>query len=115
MRKSPQFWDDTRPLYLGYNWKEENKEDYLYHYRRHVEEVKRIVPEDKLLIFDVREGYVPLCNFLGVPVKEGSLPRLNDGSTFRRRLLIMNVVTWGVVIGLPIVLCGFVWIISRYL
>ncbi|NUM44438.1 MAG: sulfotransferase family protein [Anaerolineales bacterium] len=46
------------------------------------EEVKRTVPPDRLLIFEVREGWESLCNFLGVPVPAAPFPRLNAGDSF---------------------------------
>ena len=49
-------------------------------YHRHVEEVRRRVPADKLLVFDVKEGWEPLCRFLGVPIPGGiPFPHLNEG------------------------------------
>ena len=51
----------------------------------HIAEVKRVVPADKLLIYEVKEGWEPLCAFLGVPVPEGPFPRLNDSAAFNRQ------------------------------
>ena len=47
-------------------------------YDGHNAEVKRIVPKEKLLVYDVRDGWEPLCEFLGVPVPQESFPQLND-------------------------------------
>ena len=47
-------------------------------YQDHVEEVKRLVPADKLLVFEVKQGWQPLCDFLDVPVPENPCPRIND-------------------------------------
>jgi hypothetical protein len=55
-------------------------------FNRHVAEVKRTVPADKLLVFDVLEGWEPLCRFLDVPVPEGEpFPHLNDTASFLER------------------------------
>lgn len=51
------------------------------------EEVKRTVPADKLLIFEINEGWEPLCKFLGVPVPNESFPWLNDTASFKNRKL----------------------------
>eukprot|EP01113_Clastostelium_recurvatum_P007870 TRINITY_DN13683_c0_g1_i3.p1 TRINITY_DN13683_c0_g1~~TRINITY_DN13683_c0_g1_i3.p1 ORF type:complete len:253 (+),score=32.25 TRINITY_DN13683_c0_g1_i3:208-966(+) len=54
-------------------------------YHQHIEEVKRLVPKDQLLLFNVKEGWGPLCRFLGKPVPEGMLfPRVNDTEDFNR-------------------------------
>ena len=47
-------------------------------YQEHVEEVKRHVPSDKLLVFEVKQGWRPLCDFLNVPIPENPFPRVND-------------------------------------
>ena len=47
-------------------------------YQEHVEEVKSHVPADKLLVFEVKQGWQPLCDFLNVPVPENPFPRVND-------------------------------------
>jgi hypothetical protein len=56
-------------------------------FHRHNEEVKRAVPAERLLVFEVKEGWGPLCAFLGVPVPEGKpFPHLNDTEEFRARI-----------------------------
>ncbi len=56
-------------------------------FRRHNEEVRQTVPPDKLLVYEVKEGWGPLCSFLGVPVPEGKpFPHLNDAEEFRSRI-----------------------------
>ena len=45
-----------------------NKEKAIEIYNKHVEEVKKVVPADRLLVFSVQEGWAPLCRFLDVPV-----------------------------------------------
>jgi hypothetical protein len=42
-----------------------------------------LVPSEKLLEFNVKEGWGPLCSFLGKRVPEGRLfPRQNDAEQF---------------------------------
>jgi hypothetical protein len=52
----------------------------------HIEEVKRVVPKEKLLIYDVRDGWKPLCEFLGVPEPPEPLPHLNKKENFKEML-----------------------------
>ena len=62
-------------------------------FNRHTEEVIRHVPADRLLVFDVKEGWEPLCRFLGVPVPEGvPFPRLNDAEEFKARIRKIQLV-----------------------
>ena len=43
------------------------------------------VPSEKLLIFNVKEGWEPLCEFLGVAVPEQEFPRTNSTEQFQER------------------------------
>lgn len=51
------------------------------------EEVKRTVPPDRLLVFEVHEGWEPLCRFLNVPVPATPFPHVNKSDTFEKDLL----------------------------
>jgi len=53
----------------------------------HNEEVKRVVPADRLLVWEVSDGWEPLCGFLGVPVPDEPLPHANDRATFLDRVI----------------------------
>lgn len=46
--------------------------------REHNEEVRRTSPASRLLVFDVKEGWDPLCNFLARPVPDTPFPHIND-------------------------------------
>jgi hypothetical protein len=54
---------------------------------RHHEDVKRAVAPERLLVWEVGEGWQPLCEFLGVPVPEGPLPHANDRESFVERVI----------------------------
>jgi sulfotransferase family protein len=53
----------------------------------HNEEVKRVVPAERLLVWEVSEGWEPLCEFLGVDVPAQPLPHANDRATFTDRVI----------------------------
>ena len=56
-------------------------------FNRHNEQVRRDVPPDRLLVYEISQGWGPLCAFLGVPVPEGKpFPHLNDAAEFRARI-----------------------------
>ena len=56
-------------------------------FERQNEAVRRRVPPQRLLVFDVKEGWAPLCAFLGVEAPDGPFPHLNEAREMRRRLL----------------------------
>ncbi len=53
---------------------------------KHIEDVKAHVPADRLLVYDVREGWGPLCAFLGVSEPGEPLPHLNKKENFKTML-----------------------------
>ena len=59
-----------------------DKQRALAAYRRRTEEVRAAIPPERLLIFDVTEGWAPLCTFLGVPVPNEPFPRVNSTQEF---------------------------------
>jgi len=46
-------------------------------YRAHIEYVKSVVPKDRLLIWNVKEGWEPLCKFLEHEIPDCPVPREN--------------------------------------
>ncbi len=53
----------------------------------HNEQVKRTVPPERLLVWEVTDGWEPLCEFLGVAVPDEPLPHANDRATFLGRVI----------------------------
>lgn len=64
----------------------ENKEAAIAHYNQHIEEVKALVPPDKLLIFNVKEGWAPLCNFLDTDIPDTPFPNVNDRKEIKKTI-----------------------------
>jgi hypothetical protein len=54
--------------------------------RRHTEKVKATIAPDRLLIYQVSEGWEPLCSFLGVPVPREPFPAVNTRAEFVARV-----------------------------
>ncbi len=71
-------WDGT------FRGRFEDRREAIAAFERHVQEVIRQVPADRLLIFEVKDGWRPLCEFLGVEAPaDRPFPHLNDRETFR--------------------------------
>ncbi|WP_165954279.1 sulfotransferase family protein [Seongchinamella unica] len=47
-------------------------------FNEHVAEVRATIPPERLLVFEVADGWEPLCEFLGLPAPEGDFPHIND-------------------------------------
>jgi hypothetical protein len=55
-------------------------------YERHNEEVKRTIPSARLLVYDVLQGWLPLCDFLGVAFPDEPFPKVNTTAEFQERI-----------------------------
>jgi len=73
-------WEDT------FGGSLEDRERAIEVFERHNEEVKEHVAPEKLLVYEVKEGWGPLCEFLGVEVPNTPFPHLNDTGTFRKMI-----------------------------
>lgn len=65
----------------------EDREHAIRVYQAHVEEVRRALPSERLLVYEVAEGWEPLCRFLERPVPAESFPRVNTTDEFRAHFL----------------------------
>jgi hypothetical protein len=62
-------------------------------YEAHNKRMREVVPKEKLLVFNVKKGWEPLCAFLGVQVPEGvPFPRSNETAEMHRRFIMMRLV-----------------------
>ena len=51
-------------------------------YERHIVDVTSTIPADRLLVFEVKQGWEALCEYLGVPVPAMEFPRTNNTKDF---------------------------------
>jgi hypothetical protein len=77
------FWGEQGTFAHGH----ETPAQLIEQYERHNETVKAAVPPERLLVWNVSEGWEPLCEFLGVPVPGEALPHANDRETFLGRVI----------------------------
>jgi Sulfotransferase domain len=55
-------------------------------FEAHNDAVRDTIPAKQLLVYQVKDGWEPLCAFLGVPVPADPFPRTNDRSEFWDRV-----------------------------
>lgn len=55
-------------------------------FERHNASVRAEVPADKLLVFDAKQGWQPLCRFLSVAVPDAPFPSVNTTDDFRKMI-----------------------------
>ena len=51
-------------------------------YRLRAEQVRSAIPPERLLVFDVADGWEPLCRFLGHKVPNTPFPNMNSNEDF---------------------------------
>jgi hypothetical protein len=59
-------------------------------YNAHNDEVRRVIPQDRLLVFEASQGWAPLCAFLGVPLPDVSYPTSNTREEWAARAQAEN-------------------------
>jgi hypothetical protein len=52
-------------------------------YQAHNARVREVIPPERLLVYQVADGWAPLCAFLGVPVPDAPMPKVNSTEEFR--------------------------------
>lgn len=84
-------------------------------YDGHAEYLRRVVPEERLHFFDVKDGWGPLCEILGVEVPDVPFPHENDWESLQgsvRGLVLQAMVVWAVLVAGVAVLVRV--LVSRY-
>ena len=66
---------------------DDNKYDFARkYYNEKLQKIKFIVPEEQLLLFDVRDGWEPLCKFLDVPIPNMPYPSANIRGVIKQKV-----------------------------
>ena len=63
-------------------------------YHAHYDRVRAAVPPDRLLEYSVKDGWEPLCSFLGVPVPDVPFPHINDRFKIQVFMASLWLITW---------------------
>ncbi|KAJ6569113.1 hypothetical protein B0H19DRAFT_1134644 [Mycena capillaripes] len=59
-------------------------------FEEYYDEVRRLVPKERLLECDLKDGWEPLCTFLGKDVPAEPFPRANNTEQFQKRIAAMR-------------------------
>ena len=95
-----------------FSYRFEDRESAMQVFNDHVEQVRKNIPEERLLMHSAKDGWEPLCAFLDVPIPEEPYPWVNDSKVFARRLMFIKFLNW---LPLIILLSGLGFLLSsRY-
>jgi hypothetical protein len=73
-----------------------NKDAILNLFNNFNQNVKNECPKEKLLVYEVSQGWEPLCTFLGKPIPNVPFPHVNDTNEFKERIAHVNKIGWTV-------------------
>jgi len=63
---------------------ESGEEESVKFFNNWTKEAKACVPKERLLEFEVKEGWGPLCKFLNLPEPDAPFPNVNDSAQMKR-------------------------------
>lgn len=86
-RTAPVFMYNDKLIWRGhFNNRFEDKAAAIAIYEAHIAAVTAHVPADRLLVYEVKEGWEPLCDFLGKAAPQRPFPHSNQKVEFNRKM-----------------------------
>lgn len=72
-----------------------DRETLRTNYENYLQTIQDAVPSERLLIFNVKQGWEPLCTFLGRPIPEGILfPHVHTRAKLQGEMWFLELITW---------------------
>lgn len=93
-------------------WRLGTKELRITDLQRHEDMIRECVPADKLIWYEVRDGWAPLCKALNVPIPDRPFPHNNkpdDGVYYFRYFMIFGLSLWALVLGAVYLVGYMIW------
>ena len=90
-------------------------------YRIHNHRIKSIVSPDKLLVYNVQQGWKPLCDFLGCEVPTVAFPHENVKGEVAKNLVALSMsrfgrqVKWEIQRNVSVIFCVLLVIVATFL
>ncbi|CAH8581206.1 unnamed protein product [Heterobilharzia americana] len=83
--------DSMRFTFQKPNMDLDNDEELLACFDEHNKRVMETVPEDRLLVYQLGDGWEPLCKFLNIPVPQNiPFPHVNDRAEMKSRIELIK-------------------------
>jgi len=91
-----------------------DRETLRANYVKYNKKVQKAFPSNRLLTFNVKEGWGPLCNFLGHPIPEGiPFPHVHTRAKLQGEMFVLELITWIWPLAVILPLASFVIIWKR--
>lgn len=110
MRHFPDYINRLRDQYIHLYGEAEPLSQDVYH--QHVAWLKRVVPADRLVFFDVKDGWEPLCRALGKDVPDVPFPKINDSDAINKmsaEIVGKGLKRWAVIMASSALVLGVAW------
>lgn len=80
-----EWWDAVHRIIVEetFGGRPDDEETAIAAYNRREEEVRAAIDPSRLLVYDVAEGWEPLCRFLGITAPDEPMPKTNTTDEFR--------------------------------
>jgi hypothetical protein len=83
--QSPMASMVNRTVYDLFDRRIHDKDHVIGIYQAHNARVREVIPPERLLVYQVTDGWGPLCEFLGAPVPDTPLPKVNTREEMAER------------------------------
>lgn len=87
---------------------EAGKEESVDFFNTWVQYVKEKVPADRLLVFEVKQGWKPLCDFLDMPIPNEPFPNVNDSASMIKKFKMLRIVCTLTIYFIPLLMAIFI-------
>ena len=86
-------WNKVMHVVLKAQFRSGSKEDLIANarpvYREHYRKVRELA-KGRILEFSLKDGWEPLCKFLGRPVPNVAFPRVNDSAAMEEKIKVVG-------------------------
>ena len=65
-----------------FDYRMHDREHCISVFKAHNAKVRQVIPAERLLVYEVAQGWGPLCGFLGVPEPTEAMPKVNSRDEF---------------------------------
>lgn len=88
----------------------EDREFAIRAFKQHTEQVKQTVAPEQLLIFNVKDGWEPLCAFLQVPLPDEPFPHANQRPIMRSMMALALILIIVLLIGVILLISTLIFL-----
>jgi sulfotransferase family protein len=86
IRSSPLVPFFEKTVWRDFGERIHDRDFMMAYFDRHTAAVKAAIPKQRLLVYEVSQGWEPLCEFLGVDAPATPFPRVNSREEMQQRM-----------------------------